>query len=217
MRDLETRWPCPVCLASGMEKVVLAGPVPLVLDHCRRCGGVWFDSGEVEQLRRRAAKQLWDQVVKPLPVSVTPCHGCHAPLDRDAERCPACGRSNRIDCPSCHRELDRRRPRGVSLDHCGGCRGVWVDHAELASLWTLGIAAVGTAAATSSRSSLALDLISNVDPAPDLIYYGAKALGEAATHAPDLLAGAGELLFQAAGHVFEAVLTILAGLLEGLG
>ena len=56
----ETRWPCPVCLGVKMEKTVVGkgegGPDSLTLDHCARCGGMWFELGEVQRLELRAAR-----------------------------------------------------------------------------------------------------------------------------------------------------------------
>jgi Zn-finger nucleic acid-binding protein len=199
-----------------MEKVALAGAYPLVLDHCRRCGGVWFDAGEVTRLRSRAPKQLWDQVVMKPRASATPCHGCQTPLDRAAERCTACGRANRIDCPSCSRALDRHPRGGMELDRCGGCGGVWVDHDELASLWSAAamMVASGPSPAGYSRDpsgNLALDWVPG-----DAVFELPRAIFEVAVNAPDLLGAAAELALDAAGAVFEAVLWILAGLLDGI-
>ena len=47
MRELEARYPCPVCLGVAMTKTPIGRDGALVLDHCARCGGVWFDAGEL--------------------------------------------------------------------------------------------------------------------------------------------------------------------------
>src|SRR5436853_562362 len=47
---LESKMPCPVCLGVTMTKVTLGagGKNALTLDHCGRCGGIWFDGGDLE-------------------------------------------------------------------------------------------------------------------------------------------------------------------------
>lgn len=45
------------------------------------------------------------------------------------------GCHGRVQCPKCiTRSLDATRVRGVEVDQCPGCRGIWFDEAELATL-----------------------------------------------------------------------------------
>ena len=64
MTELEARYPCPVCLGVQMVKTPVrptrrgqSGGV--LLDHCERCGGVWFEAGEVQQMRQLRPELLW--------------------------------------------------------------------------------------------------------------------------------------------------------------
>lgn len=49
----------------------------------------------------------------------------------DAERAE---RENEMHCPRCHASLGHRPYKGVSLDYCPNCHGVWLDAGELAML-----------------------------------------------------------------------------------
>ncbi len=138
--SLEARLPCPVCLGVQMEKARIgAAGAGLMLDHCARCGGVWFEKGEAQQLAGFAPADLWKHIPPRQSAPTPPCHGCHAPLARDAERCPACGTRNELKCPVCDKTMERRQHGGLTLDVCAGCHGVWFDHAELRSVWSIAL------------------------------------------------------------------------------
>ena len=36
-----------------------------------------------------------------------------------------------MNCPQCNIALDQRRYRGLEIDHCSECRGLWLDFAEM--------------------------------------------------------------------------------------
>jgi len=46
---------CPSCMANNiisvMRKDIAAGIPDLIIDTCPRCGGIFFDNGEVEKMR----------------------------------------------------------------------------------------------------------------------------------------------------------------------
>lgn len=238
MPELEPRYSCPVCLGVRMEKTRIGSRNELVLDSCGRCGGIWFELGEVQRLRRQRPEALWTRLPMRPGVSGMQCHSCHAPMDRNAESCPACGWGNAIDCPMCVRPIHAEVHAGLRLDVCRTCKGVWFDRIELASIWTLALEQTahrssGTGLASSPRGRSALDGLDGTDAlafalvySPDLLIYGAYAAGyavEASAHAlasapeaaaglaaasVDAAAGAGE----AAASVFEAVLELIGGL-----
>jgi Zn-finger nucleic acid-binding protein len=233
MTDLAPRLPCPVCLGTTLEKVRVGPHRTLEVDHCRRCGGTWFEHGEVQRLRELPSGEVWKHVERGDAASRMLCHDCHAPLDRAAERCPACGWSNVLDCPECARPMKGEPYAGLRLDVCRDCRGVWFDRHELQAIWTTsfdqslrrrklspGGALAGTADAGGEVLFHALFF------APDLVYYGARAAGHAAaasadavSHLPGALAAtpeaasaAFEAVGDAAGGVFEAIAEIIGGL-----
>jgi Zn-finger nucleic acid-binding protein len=51
MTELQLKWSCPVCLGATLQKSTIRDNAPLTLDYCKRCGGIWFDHGEVQRLR----------------------------------------------------------------------------------------------------------------------------------------------------------------------
>jgi Zn-finger nucleic acid-binding protein len=224
MRELEPRYPCPVCLGVRLEKTRVGVRGELVLDSCRRCGGIWFELGEVQRLKRFRQQMLWDRVgLRDEPFRMQ-CHGCHIPMDRNAASCPTCGWRNTIDCPVCERPMEAQTHEGLRLDACRSCKGVWFDHVELAAIWSLAVdRAVQRRPSPTTTPAVVEDagsvLLYTLAYSPDLVLYGARAAGyavstsaEALANAPEaavgLIGGAGE----AAASVFEAVLDIISDL-----
>lgn len=229
MNAVETRYPCPVCLGVMMEKIRLpasraaaqrgtSAATDLVLDHCRRCGGVWFDAGEVQRLRRIDSTELWRRIVQRDAVPAMQCHTCRAFFSRSDDRCPACGWNVRLACPVCERTLRIEQQDGLRLDFCAQDRGVWFDHDELTGIWKLAAAAVVRRRTSPSIEGpgdvVLLDVLLHD---PFLMYYGANAAGSAV----DALAASGSVeavgqVASAAGEVasslFETIAEIIAGL-----
>jgi len=178
-----------------MDKVsVDDGATAITLDYCPRCGGLWFNRGEVGQLARRQPAAFHAHVpVRAEPIR-PPCPGCLTPLDRDAERCPACGRPNVLDCPVCDMTMERRAHAGLVLDLCPRCHGVWFDNAELSAIWRLNLAAA-TESAKSRRTGRGAEalavggdvLVNAMFWTPDLVVYGGMAAGHAAGAAAEVV------------------------------
>jgi Zn-finger nucleic acid-binding protein len=225
MREFDPRYPCPVCLGVRLEKTRVGTRGELVLDSCRRCGGIWFELGEVQRLKRFRPQTLWDRVgLRDEPFRMQ-CHACHAPMDRNAATCPACDWRNTINCPVCDRVMETHTHEGLRLDTCRNCRGVWFDHVELTAIWSL---ALDRAARPprSSRGTLpaaaedgAEVVIYALAYSPELVLYGARAAGyavsasaEALANAPDAAAGLLGEAGDAAASVFEAILDMVSGL-----
>jgi Zn-finger nucleic acid-binding protein len=212
-RQLETRWPCPVCIGVLMEKKRIDGRAgTITLDYCTRCGGLWFDRGEVGQLAHRDPQIIHDLVVDPATRVRPPCQGCQAPLDRNAEKCPACGRRNVLDCPVCDEPMERRPHEGLVLDICARCHGVWFDNAELSAIWRLRLGEATAAARRRGSGSDAMAvggdvLLSTMFWTPDLVVYGGMAAGHAVGAAAEVVGGAAE-------GVFETIMEIIGGLFE---
>lgn len=218
MPEIEPRYPCPVCLGSHLEKTRVGRADELELDHCRRCGGVWFELGEIQQLRHQPARAFWNRV-SPHPADArTLCHSCHAPIDRDTITCASCGVRNTIDCPVCERALEPQTYQNIRLDVCKSCRGVWFDHAELAAIWKLSL---GTAVARGKDAGLAANpgthgllVLDALMYTPDVLFYGARAAGYAVSGAADVVANSGlaDGVAEAAGSVFEVIVEIIGGI-----
>ena len=225
MAEPETRWPCPVCLGATMEKVSVAGPDALTLDHCPRCGGVWLDAGEVPRLRARTSDALWSRVDRREPPSPR-CHACHALLGSDADACPACGHRVSLLCPPCSHPMERGRHGELTLDVCRRCRGVWFDHHELDALWKLelGEAALRRRTGDGQIDAASDVLLHTLFFAPDLMFYGAYAATEVVAagargvaHAPEAVTAAVEVAGAAAEGVFEAIVEAVASIFDLFG
>jgi Zn-finger nucleic acid-binding protein len=227
MPEIEPRYPCPVCLGVRLEKARVGARGELVLDSCSRCGGIWFELGEVQRLKRHRPHALWDRVALRDEEFRMQCHGCHAPMDRNATACPACNWRNTIDCPVCQRPMEPQAHEGLRLDVCRDCKGVWFDHIELAAIWNLTLDAsrprrargAGGVTPSAAAEDGAVVLVHALAYSPELVLYGARAAGyavsasaEALAHAPAAAAGVVAGVGEAAESVFEAILDIVSGL-----
>lgn len=128
----------------------------VIIRRCPRCGGVWVPSETVVA------------VLGSIPKSV--------------RRLTRATRS----CPDDYTPLSVLKHKGVAIDLCQSCGGVWLDRGELDQLLR-----------KKSRSGY---LEATVDGA-DLI-----------SAIPDLLCGAGELAGEVAGAIVSAVAEALSGL-----
>lgn len=226
MPEIEPRLPCPTCLGVKMDKLKPVRSHELVLDCCRRCGGVWFDAGEVRALREARPKGLDGAVELRETAHMMTCHSCHASMDRNGESCPSCGWKNRIDCPVCQKEMERIEKDGLTLDACRSCRGVWFDNHELAQIWNL---EMKRRLPVSRRSDGVAEyfMLETLLWAPDLVWvageglaHGAGAVAGAAGNLADVgvdgvaevAGGAVEAVGDAAGGVFEVIAEIIGGL-----
>ena len=212
-RPLETRWPCPVCVGVLMEKKHVPGPGRgLTIDFCPRCGGIWFDRGEVGEVARQDYSVLAGMVLDPATRINPPCQKCRTPLDRNADKCAVCGWKNVLKCPVCDREMERRPVQGVTLDFCRKCQGVWFDNAELTVIWRMNTAALankrrGNAGIVAAEGA---DLAFNaLFWAPDLVVHGGMAAAEG-------LGAAAEVAGSAAEGIFSAIVELIGGLFDGL-
>ena len=215
MTELQLKWSCPVCLGATLQKSTIKDNAPLTRDYCKRCGGIWFDQGEVQHLRRFNAEQLW-QVVAPMDgVHRMQCHSCTSLLERGADKCAQCGWVVELDCPSCGVPMQAGEHQGVQLDVCRKCKGVWFDRHELAEVWRMEFNAAllrrqggGAFGGVVLLDALAYD--------PFLMFYGAHAAGHvlsagaqaAGSVLPDVASAAGE----AASSVFETIVDIIGSI-----
>lgn len=146
---------CPTCSELLMRRRVTSVEV----DGCPGCGGLWLDRGELKALSedpshlREAGKHF-----KPVVQQVRP-EATHA-------------------CPACQQTLtpfEYDRFRGIRLDRCKACGGVWLDHGEAQAI-AQRLEAEGAAPAVSpapvaagSGLELAEDPRAPQGPLPDLV------------------------------------------------
>lgn len=82
------------------------------LDQCTGCNGVWFDMDELDQYLSEKLLILNSSKVKEYK------------------------RYNEMDgaCPKCNKPMVKERPKrfkGVLVDICKECKGIWLDSSEL--------------------------------------------------------------------------------------
>jgi Zn-finger nucleic acid-binding protein len=107
-----------ICPRDGTElqKVELAG---VELDKCHQCDGLWFDPGELEQLRDAQLSEAEEQIERE--------YGNPEVTRGEVDgymRCPRCddGRLQQITYTYTNR---------VRIDRCENCLGFWLDDKEL--------------------------------------------------------------------------------------
>lgn len=84
--------------------------VRVMAEVCPYCDGTWLAAGKLAQLRRK-------------PVDLPPSEGLEVPGGRETIRCPQC----KVEMTT--RWFSDRR--GVLVDVCSQCEGLWLDTAEL--------------------------------------------------------------------------------------
>jgi hypothetical protein len=172
---------------------------------------VWFEKGEVQQLAATKPADLWARIAPRDTIPKPPCHGCGAPLDRDAEKCAVCGRSNQISCPSCDQTMERREFNGLILDVCKHCHGVWFDHKELAAIWTLNLAAMNARRSGKGGEALAVGgdvLLNAMFWTPGLVVDGAVGLAHVGGAAFEMAGGAAE-------SIFDVIVSLISSIFDG--
>ena len=96
---------CPRDGAEAFLKSVQGPKGQFQLDVCPKCGGAWFDNGEI-------AKVSGDKEIERMIVEYA-------------------GGPSSLACPHCGREMVTRPVGDITLDVCAKCKGVWVDAGEL--------------------------------------------------------------------------------------
>ncbi len=107
---------CPRCRTP----MALSQRAGVVVDGCPECGGLWLDSGELQQLANSPGALA--QV---------------AAAFRDA---PSPGEAPVHDCPRCASRLRPHRFKslpGLEINRCAICQGVWVEGARAAEIAAL--------------------------------------------------------------------------------
>ena len=104
---------CPNCRIDLVSQDLKG----IVLDHCEKCDGLWFDKGELDRAKNEADENL---------------EGFDYPLWIETDKMSA-AKGNRL-CPKCHENMAVVNYAGyedVPVDLCHTCHGVWLDKGEL--------------------------------------------------------------------------------------
>jgi len=102
---------------TEMRQVKIEGHYgqPILLEQCKECGGIWFDKmelfsarhGEAEKIEVFDSKSLW-----------TPTN-----IEKRILRCP-------LDQSEFFRFKDRYFLRGIILERCPSCSGIWLNRGD---------------------------------------------------------------------------------------
>jgi Zn-finger nucleic acid-binding protein len=96
------------------------------------------------------------------------CRGCFGHLKPD-NTCAKCGAElPKLSCPVCKETMERAEFKGVTIDQCGPCMGVWFDMGEIAAAFELG-SQQGLAASTVDEHA--------TDDEPPAWWFAANILG----------------------------------------
>lgn len=117
MVDMSARLRCPVD-GGDLERTAFQG---IEIDVCKKCGGIWFDHGELDDVMREAMAQ---------PQSV-------ARLDPQAGAPTKQTPHRKLVCPRCQKNMVPEifgKVSSIELDRCPQCSGQWADGGELSAL-----------------------------------------------------------------------------------
>jgi len=105
---------CPACSDMLFRRTI----EDVETDGCPSCGGIWLDKGELHDLAKSpAALRKLDKTFVP---------GVQASTAERTGLCPRCSQ------PLVQFEFDKFR--GVRLDRCKACGGIWLDHGEAGAI-----------------------------------------------------------------------------------
>ncbi len=126
---------CPSCarkpLLERFPRYETVTYEPLM--YCPFCYGFWARG---DSLSRGVADPYSDHpALRQVPVSR--CKACAGPLDPE-QKCRKCGKvAPLLECPSCGKTMMRARTRGITLDMCTDCKGVWFETGEICAMFDL--------------------------------------------------------------------------------
>jgi Zn-finger nucleic acid-binding protein len=238
--DSLLRHDCPVCLGLPMQTLTWAlAARSLTLDGCDRCGGWWFDGGElamaaeVQRSGMSGSERLRQYQVRMAAGSMA-CHQCSSLMRRNLSHCPSCNWANVIDCPKCDVPMERQVHGSLVIDRCRQCDGLWLDRVELSLLNSLSrspqlgepttSSAIDDRAVTDSWGANAIGegvrcAVEVAVHAPELGSTVAEGLVAGLEAAPEMATGAVEILavgLEIAGESAAVVIELIAGILAGL-
>jgi len=108
---------CPRCNTPLKHENVNEFKVTFEVDTCHKCGGTWFDNGELSHL---------DKIIEPTYFEIRKIPKQKEQLK--ALSCPACGKLNLLQKAEHHRDSK------VIMDYCPSCKGIWLDKGELEAI-----------------------------------------------------------------------------------
>ncbi len=105
--------PCPNCQVPLTTRCIKHQSI----DHCGKCGGHFFDDGELEALNE--VFEHYESVVLDEP---------------ELERVSQAEIDRIVHCPADDSPMTPEMFTGTTLDRCPKCDGIWLDGGELTAL-----------------------------------------------------------------------------------
>lgn len=215
---------CPVCLGVNLSKIKLEETTFFTLDVCCRCGGIWFDYGEIKLLQKIKIDTLPKHIDFKHDSFNMNCHSCHSFMNRNVDYCPKCNWKNLLDCPKCKKQMQKTKYSEFTIDYCTPCKGAWFDNIELSEIWN-GKLKKHTQQFNSDKNSAShfLEIIT-YDPTilidtPDILstigHLGIESSKNILSSAPDLAGDIVESSGELAGTVFEVIAVIIGDIFSG--
>jgi Zn-finger nucleic acid-binding protein len=88
---------------------------PIILEQCKKCGGIWFDESELFRAKHGEAEKI-------------------ELMDNEILRTPSIIEKAVLTCPRDNSELmrfdDRYFPEGIILLRCTSCKGIWLNRGD---------------------------------------------------------------------------------------
>lgn len=108
---------CPECqIVMDEVKTSSHYGIPIVIDQCKKCGGLWFDDTELYRTQHGAA------------------HRINKRLDASRLRKISSFQNKIFTCPRDGAKLkvfrDRTFPATIDIEMCPKCSGFWFNHGE---------------------------------------------------------------------------------------
>ncbi|MBP1628989.1 MAG: hypothetical protein H6Q00_3464 [Holophagaceae bacterium] len=116
------RGPCPKC----GRKLLEFSYQTLRLDQCSGCDGIWLDPGELEVVERLRPEAIFSLELEDKWARAREEEAGLSPGELEERR-----RQAHMRCPGCGAHLAEAEDRGIHVDRCTQCGGVWLDAGEL--------------------------------------------------------------------------------------
>jgi Zn-finger nucleic acid-binding protein len=122
-----------------------------ILDVCGKCGGQFFDTGEMYgAFGLKADPALWDREETAGPV-----------------------REAHFKCPRCNKMMLTQDIKhdgdAVEIDRCGHCGGIWLDKGEVDTIMAIGTKMHAVSEAEKAKAKAELDAMGDVTFSPGLV------------------------------------------------
>jgi len=104
---------CPSCSAE-LQEVELYKEV---IDRCNKCGGAYFDRGELESIITLV------EVFRKIKLD-----------EAELDTIPELEKIKEVKCPADGMIMKKIEIAGTYIDICPGCEGIWLDSHEIVAL-----------------------------------------------------------------------------------